>query len=297
MPYVDFALKKGFIPVFDLKNVEHPDMLLDPEDFGKVNAWELYFEQPQKKYSLDEVLHSRKVIIAPPEPPKFFWKENILNTRLPLPKEDFNFWRKMYEICPFSSEIISYAEELKQNLFPKGKKILAVSYRRSFEWCHYQELEFVPKGSHPIRGTLASIIKDIERMLSEFHYEYFFFTVDDREALETVRQHFGSACVSTERCIGHFYKDGKPISKEDIPSRIIEYNKRAHDVRLRAKEYLADVYLCAQCDSFFSCGSSADMVAYLINNGKFEHFVQGVEKLDSETHVSDFQNKVGKNDI
>ncbi len=291
MPHVYFAKKKKFIPFFDLKNINEIEMLIDKEDEGKENAWDLYFEQPQKEYKLDEILHSKKVIIMDRGCPEWTWTESILNANLPIDDNQFLVWRSMYEICPFNKDIISYATQLKEILFPKGEKILAVSYRRSFEWHHYWRTESTPEGSHLIRGSLSSIIEEIKKELKDYGYEYFFFTVDDREALTVMKEIFGTKCIATERPMPHFFEDGKPIERSNRYKRELEFYKREKDVYLRGKEYLADVYLCSQCDSFLSCGSSADFMAYIINNKKYEHFVQIKGEGDTKTHASDLEKK------
>ena len=291
MPHVAFAFRKGYIPIFDLKNTINLAGILDSENVGKINAWDLYFNQPQYNYSLDEIMQSKKVILANQGIPEFEWKKNILNANLPLCEEDFNFWRQMYEYCPFSDDIIKYAEGIKNKLFPKDEKVLAVSYRRSFEWHHYVKSDFVPAGSHLIRGTLDFILQEIDSRLRESNYEYFFFTSDDRESYTVVKEKFGKRCLYTERPLCHFFKNGKPISIEEDSSMFVEFNKRKNDVYIRAKEYLADVYLISQCDSFLSCGSSADFMAYIINNKKYEHFVQIKGEGDTKTHASDSEKK------
>jgi len=284
MPHVIFAKKKKLIPFFDLQNVNEIGMLIDKEDEGKLNAWNLYFKQPQNEHKLDKILRSKKVIITDCWCPEWSWTEEVLNANLPIDDNQFSIWRSMYEMCPLNEDIISFANKLKEMLFPKGKKILAVSYRRSFEWHHYWRTESTPEGSHLVRGSLSSIVEEIKKELNDYGYEYFFFTVDDREALTVVKEIFGTKCIATERPMPHFFEEGQPIERCDVEKRAVEFGKREKDVYLRAKEYLADVYLCSQCDSFLSCGSSADFMAYLINNKKYEHFVQIKGEGDTKTH-------------
>ena len=244
----------------------------------------LYFKQPQNKYTLDEILQSKKIIIASDSIPDFTWKQSILNANLPLSEDDFLYWKKLYDQCPLADDIIRYAEFIKSELFPKNQKILAISHRRSFEWHHYVRSEFVLAGSHLIRGTLQSVLYEIESKLKEYNYEYFFFTSDDRESYTAVQEKFGDKCLFTNRPIGHFFKNGKSLPKDDAASHCVEFNKHEKDVYLRAKEYLADMYLLSQCDSFLSCGSSADFLAYIINDKKYEHFFQIKGEGDTHTH-------------
>ena len=66
-----------------------------------------------------------------------------------------------------------------------------------------------------------------------------------------------------------------------------EHNQRGRALFLENKEYLADIYLLAKCNSLLSAGSSGDIMAYIINNKNYEHFSQISAKYDSDTHLDD----------
>ncbi len=289
MLHVSFARRKGYVPYVDLKNVTNAVLLCDKEDMGKVNCWDLYFKQPQYDYSLDDIMHSRKVIVvkSPPVIPEYARYRNIRTLDLPLNRDDFLWWRSRYLICPFSDAIISYAEELKRKLFPKGEKILAVSYRREFEWQHYHQSTLTPPGTHLIRGGLFDVFSQIKRLLKNYSYKYFFFFVDDREALVSAKKEFGSSCIYLERPLRHFFSSGKIIPMTDLMSVNVEIGLREHDVCLTAKEYLASIYLMSKCNSFLSAGGTSDLLAYLINNNQFENFFQIEGKGDANHHVGE----------
>ena len=61
---IEYAQERGWIPVVDYKNYYLCNSQ-DEEDRGKKNAWEEYFEQPDTAYSLEEVYHSRNVVLGP----------------------------------------------------------------------------------------------------------------------------------------------------------------------------------------------------------------------------------------
>ena len=61
MGLVKYALDRGYIPVIDMQNTKNT--YLEPDQVGKVNAWEFYFEQPCG-YSLRDIKKSKNVILS-----------------------------------------------------------------------------------------------------------------------------------------------------------------------------------------------------------------------------------------
>lgn len=52
-----FALDSKYIPVIDYQNLkEYPSMLIDLDKYGTLNAWNLYFTQPQENFLLSDIL-------------------------------------------------------------------------------------------------------------------------------------------------------------------------------------------------------------------------------------------------
>lgn len=287
MPFVLYGLKKKYIPIIDLKNITPPELLCDTESVGKNNCWDLYFKQPQNNFSLNEILCSRRVVFASWRNVDVEKYKKIRDCDLPLRNKDYKLLKKMNKFCPVSNDIVSYAETLKDKLFPKNEKILAVSYRRAFEWSHYCQLDFTPPGTHLVRGDVHSVFSEIRKFLYENDYNYFFFMVDDRETLELAKEQFKNSCIFIERCMPHYFSNGVPVLQDDYNTIHIEFGKRENDVYLNAKEYLAGVYLMSKCDSFLSCGGSADVVTYVMNDKKFEKIVQLEGKGDVVKHASD----------
>ena len=55
------ATEKGYIPVVDMK--DSPNPMLMPDEVGKVNAWDLFFDQPQG-YTLEMLQASKNIILG-----------------------------------------------------------------------------------------------------------------------------------------------------------------------------------------------------------------------------------------
>lgn len=277
LPRIQFALENKLIPVIDFSQLkELPTLIIDKEDLNKINAWELYFSQPNKGYNIQTVLKSNKVSFydqCHPISYEHFSKEN-LNGDLPLSDLDYKVFKNIYNKSPLSKEIVDYAKNIQDCLFPKSGKILGVSFRRTFEKLHYYNSKLTPNGTHIVRMTLKQLLLKTYEVLERLDYDYFFFTTDDRESLEEMKEKFGNKCLYVERRLCHHFVDNKPVplDRPDIVTQ--EFTPREHDVYLRNKEYLADIYLLSQCDSLLSCGGTADLFAYIINDGKYEHVVQ-----------------------
>lgn len=277
MPRVKFALDSGYVPIIDFKNIsDFPSMLLDLDKFKKENAWDLYFTQPQIDYSLDDILKSSKVIYSSVKHNIDYsnFSRSVINGNLPLSNIDFLVLKKLYSLCHLNDEIIRTAMNTKNKLFPAEKKVLGVSFRRCFERLHEINSDLTPIGTHIIRLTLKQLLIRIRELLKLYNYDLFFFTTDDRESLTVVKEEFGDKCIYNERPLGHHFENGNPIPKGQEEKMIVEFYKREKDVYLRNIEYLTDVYILSQCDSLLSCGGTADLFAYIINDGKYEHVVQ-----------------------
>ena len=61
MGLVKYALDRGYIPVIDMQSGKNT--YLEEEQVGKINAWELYFQQPCG-YELADIAESRNVILS-----------------------------------------------------------------------------------------------------------------------------------------------------------------------------------------------------------------------------------------
>ena len=271
MPKVLYALQKGYIPIIDMMNNYKP-MLLDENNKGKINAWNIYFQQPQSIYTLEEILHSKKVIFAKGQ--GFPLSYDVQWSNIPLSNRDFEFCQNMMKYSKLSDEVLRLGDNFILEKFPKGEKILGCSFRRAFERLHFFNAEITPQGTHIVRATLSSLIKEINIALSNFKYNYIFFSSDDRESYNVVKKEFGNKCIYVDRPTERHFIDNKPIPLDRLDLQNIELNKRENDCMLRGIEYMTDVYILSKCDSLLSAGASADLFAYILNNKKYEHVIQ-----------------------
>lgn len=271
MPQVLYAIDKGYIPIIDLQNNYKP-MMLDKDNIGKFNAWDIYFKQAYNKYSLSEILQSKNVIFAKQQGIEL--SKDIQWSNLPLSFNDFKLIRNMLKYSELSDEIIKRGDDFFVSSIPNGKKILGVSFRRGFERLHYFNSDLTPPGTHLVRGTLEDIIVHIKKALKALKYEYFFFTADDRESYDTIKKEFGDKCIYSQRPVYHMFENNKPVPLAEVEQTWIEFYKRKNDVMLRGIEYLTDIYIISKCDSLLSAGGSSDLFAYVLNNKRYESVIR-----------------------
>ena len=103
---IAYADKNNMTPVVDLKNL--PNTYLEPDEVGKINMWEYYFEQPTN-LSLDEAYSSREFVIGRGVPTWPFFDGNI---------DNLDYWR---DICAkyikLAPAVIARVQRDKELLF------------------------------------------------------------------------------------------------------------------------------------------------------------------------------------
>lgn len=265
---IKYAVDRGWIPVIDYQNYFLVG-IQDEEKRGKENAWEYYFEQPDPRYSLEEVYRSRNVILGPVRGQphgSLSWNDikDVLDDRY-IPY--FDCAAKYLRMKP---EIIKRAEEMRQTLFGRavGEKILGVGMRAGLYWGTV--LKSSDYNGHPGGLSIDEYIEMAHKYMGEFDCGYIFVSCDDRYYLERMKQEFGEKCLyMSGRTLAHFFdEEGKPIREEK--DRAVEF--AAQGERERTTDYLIEIYLLSICDSLFRVQGGGSLLACLLNNRKYEHY-------------------------
>lgn len=265
---IKYAVDRGWIPVIDYQNYFLVG-IQDEGNRGKENAWEYYFEQPDPRYSLEEVYRSRNVILGPVRGQphgSLSWNDikDVLDDRY-IPY--FDCAAKYLRMKP---EIIKRAEEMRQTLFGRavGEKILGVGMRAGLYWGTV--LKSSDYNGHPGGLSIDEYIEMAHKYMGEFDCGYIFVSCDDRYYLERMKQEFGEKCLyMSGRTLAHFFdEEGKPIREEK--DRAVEF--AAQGERERTTDYLIEIYLLSICDSLFRVQGGGSLLACLLNNRKYEHY-------------------------
>lgn len=262
-----YAVERGWIPVIDYQNYLLAG-IQDEKDRGKENAWEYYFEQPDSRYSLEEVYQSKNVILGPlrGQPHGSLSRNDIKDLWDDSYKGLFDCAAKYLRIRP---EILERAEELRRTLFGRavGEKILGVGMRAGLYWG--EALHSDAYARHPKGLNIDEYIESTHKYMEQFGCGYIFVSCDDRYYMERMKREFGERCLyMSGRTLPHFFDDeGKPIN--DDVKRVVEMTKQS--VRERSVDYLIEIYLLSACDSLLRVQGGGSFLACLFNNRKYEN--------------------------
>lgn len=231
LPYILYAVEKGYIPVIDLKNSYMP-MLQDSDKKGKENAWEYYFEQPFYPYDLDEVYQSSNVAIKVDELDKT--KCPDWNAIFPTDEETLKYWSSMFHTYirlqpTLEKRVESIAQEILNN-----RKVMGISIRAGYRSGMMRKVELL--NGHPRQPSCEEVIAIIEQKLKEWSYSEFFLACDDREYHDEIEKFFGKKCISMKRRLKHYFVNGRPFENEEE----LKCEYKGSSIRETTEEYIID---------------------------------------------------------
>lgn len=262
---LQWALKRGYVPVFDFQNYRPPMM----EDQKSLNLWYRYFQKADDYVDLSEVYQSRNVIIGRINSTRLHEDVNTLNgfskVNQPNIRAIFNKYMQPTE------EVLKRADEI-QNRFSvtPNDKVLGIVVRECYRYVNQIPEMF---HSHPKVLSFEEQRKKADECMRKWGCDYVFLIVDDREYLEKCKKYFGDRLIYNERPLAHYYKNGERVS--DSKEVMQEFGSNYSGDRLLW--YLAETVLLSRCDSVLSGITSATEAAILLNDGRYSH----IEMLDT----------------
>ncbi|MBQ7543907.1 MAG: O-fucosyltransferase family protein [Synergistaceae bacterium] len=247
---IDYADRKGYIPVVDMKN--YPNAYLYPSELGQVNAWEYYFEQPGN-VALDEALSCRKYILGkdsaclsrPSQSAEFFYG---LDGKL-------DYWRGLCrKYIRFTPAVLERLGELRRKA--ESRRVLGVLVRGT----DYAALK--PKG-HPIPPTAEQAIAKTREALQEEGFDAVYLATEDKVILAQFRDAFGDKLMLPDAD----YLDYNYDNPKYLP---YVQASRANDKYLRGLEYLVSMLFLSRCAGFITSPTSGSTGVVCLSEG-FEY--------------------------
>lgn len=264
LPIMEYAKRRGYISVLDFKN-SYASMLQDEDKKGLENAWEYYYEQPER-VSLEEVYQSKRVIhysgkVYPVKIPDW-------NSMFPTSEQELIHWHNfIVNNIHLQRSLEERIEKTEVELFA-GKKILGIGVRAGFRAASILKKPSI--AGHPIVPACEEMMQIVENKMKEWDYSYIFLSCDDREYQQKFLKYFGDRCIVMERHLKHYFENGIPICNQQNIHRVMcEYKDISK--REEVEEYIVEVYLLSKCDSLYSCIGGGAEFAYFLNGGKYEH--------------------------
>lgn len=111
--HVDYASRRGWIPVIDMQNVDN--LYLDGDSKGVVNSWEWFFDQPCG-FGLDDIAEAQNVIASSHN----VVLSNSMNSVYDCvtDKEIVSYWRDVASrYLRLLDETVGFSESMKSDVF------------------------------------------------------------------------------------------------------------------------------------------------------------------------------------
>lgn len=259
-----YAEEKGYIPIVDYLNFK--TQYHNNNEFGKINIWEKFFEQPYN-ISLDDIRHSKNIIISD--------KYAAPSSKYLMGNTDFytdinrrNYFKKCFKKnIRFSNIALEYLERIKMEIIPMNARVLGVLCRGT----DYALKR--PKG-HPIPPSPDEMITKAREVMNTYHCEYIFLATEDALILERF------LCEFEEKLL---FVDQKRISPDEMKGvdRVMDANIELNEDRFKmGLDYLCATYILSKCNCFVAarCGGTKGVLLmsdgfeyeYIYNLGFFE---------------------------
>lgn len=243
---IKYALDNGYIPIIDMQSSINP--MLMPKEVNKVNAWELFFEQPCG-FSLADVSDAQNVILGSINTPDAFPDYPILDNA-----ESVIEWQKlMHRYVSLKPEIIKDSQEYINNNF-NNKRVLGILCRGT----DYVELK---PHDHPIQPNIGDVITDAKNLISKHDLQYIYLATEDIEIWNRFNSEFPGKVISFQQ--NHFSLS----SNENIN----DYANKMVSPYRRNREYLTSIYILSKCNILLA-GATSGSIGALLMSDSYEYY-------------------------
>ncbi len=237
---IDYAEKKGYVPIVDFKNYD--TQYKDSNQKCK-NVWEYYFKQISP-YSLEEVYQSQKVYIS---------GLNAIENCASELKQKFDD-TSLKRVRNIVQKYIQYSNEVQEFVNIQLRNIDVENtiglYLRGTDY-----LKLKPAG-HPVQPSTEQAIKIVDKLMKQEKKQNVFLVTEDKEIYEQVKKHYGKylKIVSYDKFISNY--NGRNFLSTDTES----ISQLADAPYERGLNYLCKLIILSKCSSLVSgktCGSWA----------------------------------------
>ena len=247
--YMKKAFSKGWIPIIDMENYETMYQMKEAVN-GTRNVWEYIFKQPYdtatgKRYSLDEVYHSKNVILSD--------GSELLND-LTGDFKTLEWQHEMAELVPFQDIVQEKADTILNRLFTSERVLDGILGGR----VRGTDLKTRVIG-HAIQADGAEIAADLKRYSKEWNCKNIFVVAEEEGALKELdAQGITYICTETDRV------------KETKKNTNAAYQHNT-DAYSNLVDYCVNVYLLSRCNALIGTMNNGMYTAMIWNGNKYEH--------------------------
>jgi len=253
--WIEYALRKGFIPVIDMQNFENS--LHRKGQVGKVNTYEYFFKQPCG-VGLKEAVDSKKARYVWNDIPDFHPNESL---DFLVYQELVEYYRKLArEYMPFQDSVKDHLEKSVESILgrrneEKGIRTLGVLARGT----DYVTLK---PYFHPVQPSIEEIVEKIDAYRIKYDCKKIYVATEDSGILKKLKEKYGE-----DLC----YNDQKRIQNTDT---FLNYNEEftKTDPYKRGLDYLTSIYVLSRCTGLIAGRTSGTVGAVLMaENYEFQY--------------------------
>ena len=232
---IEYALRHDMIPIIDMKN--YANTFHRKEDVGKINTWELFFEQPCN-VSLEEALKSGKA--------RYIWDD--IPEYHPNDSLDFLYNNEIVSYYhAVAKQYIRFQPHVLQTLKEKEKEIFGAEKQYRTE----RILGILARGTdytglkpyyNPIQPNLEQLTGKVDDYCTKYSCDKIYVATEDAEVLDYLKKIYGSRLL---------YSDQKRVS--NVTTYLYENQEFIdRDPFERGIEYLTSIYLLSKCNGLIA---------------------------------------------
>lgn len=254
--YVIYNLKKAVElnaePVVDWQY--YPNYSISEDDkVGKENCWEYFWKQLTPEISLDEVYHSKNVIMCSGEYGGSL--AEVLDEKELLRTNDL-----IHRYIHLNSETQQYVDRCRRELCMEGKRVLGVLGRGT-------DFAESKPSKHQIVANAEQLLQKMEEKQIEWGmYDLIFVATEDKKILSALQERYGEKLIYNQKSFVE-KTDGQWLNKL--------YDRREFSGKKKEKslEYLGAIYLLAECDAFIGSVVGGTLGAMRLKGRYEEHYL------------------------
>ena len=250
--HINYARKKGYIPVVDMLN--YPTVYDEKETVnGTFNNWEYYFEQPDG-HTLREAYNAPKTILSD----NFYLSDYTIqyvggSTKIPDRATVENLNALINKNICLRKEVSNEIENVWESLIGVADaKVLGV---------HIRGTDMNACKDHPEAIDVEEFVKVVEKMNAEKSFTHILVCTDEKLILERLVSVFGDKVVSTNAYRAETATNVGIHLNSDYPRDNHKY--------FLGLEVLTDAVLLSKCNSLICGNSNVSLAAILFNNNKY----------------------------
>ena len=255
-----YAIEHNYTLVIDGKN--YYNTYTDIHQMGKVNVWDLFFQQPFCDITLEEVYKSKYVIFTRgdydyrnlKQPDAYGWDLQKIETR-------FYYHELFAKYLGLSSEVIRQSEAEFTKLFQAvSGNVLGIQIRGTD---YTKRKPFL----HAIQPSIEEVGDKAEEFLSKYQIDYIYIASDEMGAIHYFEKRFPNKIIYMDRL---YYDEYNKSNEEYVVNHSFG---RENDAYLRGLEYLVSIYLLAKCNYFISGNCNSCIVAHILQPQYLDAYV------------------------